>query len=82
MAPTAPFSIRGAQFKMVTLQLKDGAPDVIIPALQRLLEQSPAFLRGSPVVLGLDDVPPLEFYASAEECALKGNSKKTLKCTP
>ena len=34
------------------------------------------------VVLGLDDVPPLEFYASAEECALKGNSKKTLKCTP
>lgn len=34
------------------------------------------------IVLGLDDVPPLEFYASADECVLKGNSKKTLKCTP
>ena len=57
MASAAPFSIRGAQFKMVTLQLKDGAPDIVIPALQTLLEQSPAFLRGSPVILGLDELP-------------------------
>ena len=57
MASTAPFTIRGAQFKMVSLQLKDGAPDVVIPALKKLLEQSPAFLRGSPVILGLDDLP-------------------------
>lgn len=57
MASTAPFTIRGAQFKMVSLQLKDGSPDVIIPAMKQLLEQSPAFLRGSPVILGLDELP-------------------------
>lgn len=57
MASAAPFSIRGAQFKMVSLQLKDGAPATVIPALKQLLEQSPAFLRGSPVILGLDDLP-------------------------
>ena len=56
MAPAAPFSIRGAQFKMVSLQLREGAPEIVIPALQKLLEQSPAFLRGSPVILGLDDL--------------------------
>jgi septum site-determining protein MinC len=57
MASTAPFTIRGAQFKMVSLQLKDGSPEVVIPALTKLLEQSPAFLRGSPVILGLDELP-------------------------
>jgi septum site-determining protein MinC len=57
MASAAPFSIRGAQFKMVSLQLREGAPDIVIPALERLLEQSPAFLRGSPVILGLDELP-------------------------
>ncbi len=57
MAPAAPFTIRGAQFKMVSLQLQEGVPDLVIPALKRLLEQSPAFLRGSPVILGLDDLP-------------------------
>lgn len=64
MAPAAPFTIRGAQFRMVSLQLKDGAPEVVIPALRRLLEQSPAFLRGSPVILGLDELSkgaPVDF---------------------
>lgn len=41
---------------MVVLQLRDGAPDVVLPALERLIQQSPAFLRDSPVVLGLDDL--------------------------
>lgn len=64
MAPAAPFTIRGAQFRMVSLQLKDGAPDAVVPALRKLLEQSPAFLRGSPVILGLDELPkgaPVDF---------------------
>tara|TARA_R110002110_G_scaffold221049_6_gene435215 strand:+ start:911 stop:1696 length:786 start_codon:yes stop_codon:yes gene_type:complete len=56
MAPPQPFAIRGTNFNMVVLQLRDGAPDVVVPALERLIKQSPAFLRDSPVVLGLDDL--------------------------
>ena len=37
--------------------MREGAPDIVIPALERLLEQSPAFMRGSPVILGLDELP-------------------------
>lgn len=57
MASPQPFAIRGTNFNMVVLQLRDGAPDVVLPALERLIQQSPAFLRGSPVVLGLDELP-------------------------
>ena len=56
MAPTQPFAIRGTNFNMVVLQLRDGAADVVVPALEKLIRQSPAFLRDSPVVLGLDDL--------------------------
>jgi septum site-determining protein MinC len=57
MAPPQPFVIRGTNFNMVVLQLRDGAPDIVVPALERLIQQSPAFLRDSPIVLGLDDLP-------------------------
>lgn len=56
MASSQPFAIRGTNFNMVVLQLRDGAPDVVLPALERLIQQSPAFLRDSPVVLGLDEL--------------------------
>ena len=58
MAPSQPFAIRGINFNMVVLQLREGAPDVVLPALERLIQQSPAFLRDSPVVLGLDELDP------------------------
>jgi len=54
MPDTMPFSIRGNNFNMVVLQLRDGAPEIVLPAVERLLQQSPAFLNGSPIVLGLD----------------------------
>jgi septum site-determining protein MinC len=57
MAPPQPFAIRGTNFNMVVLQLRDGTPDIVIPALERLIQQSPAFLRDSPIVLGLDELP-------------------------
>ncbi len=57
MAPPQPFAIRGTNFNMVVLQLRDGAPEIVVPALERLIQQSPAFLRDSPIVLGLDDLP-------------------------
>jgi septum site-determining protein MinC len=56
MADSQPFAIRGTNFNMVVLQLRAGAPEVVLPALERLIQQSPAFLRDSPVVLGLDDL--------------------------
>lgn len=56
MASSQPFAIRGTNFNMVVLQLRDGTPDVVLPALERLIHQSPAFLRDSPVVLGLDEL--------------------------
>lgn len=56
MASAAPFSIRGAHFNMVTLQLREGSAATVIPALQQLIHQSPAFLKDSPVVLGLDEL--------------------------
>jgi len=56
MASSQPFAIRGTNFNMVVLQLRDGTPDVVLPALERLIQQSPAFLRDSPVVLGLDEL--------------------------
>ncbi len=56
MASSQPFAIRGTNFNMVVLQLRDGTPDVVLPALERLINQSPAFLRDSPVVLGLDEL--------------------------
>jgi len=56
MAPSQPFAIRGTNFNMVVLQLRDGTPDVVLPALERLIRQSPAFLRDSPIVLGLDEL--------------------------
>lgn len=58
MASSQPFAIRGINFNMVVLQLREGAPDVVLPALERLIQQSPAFLRDSPVVLGLDELDP------------------------
>ena len=57
MAPSQPFVIRGTNFNMVVLQLREGAPEVVVPALERLIQQSPAFLRDAPIVLGLDELP-------------------------
>jgi septum site-determining protein MinC len=57
MVPPQPFAIRGTNFNVVVLQLRDGAAEVVVPALERLIQQSPAFLRDSPVVLGLDELP-------------------------
>jgi septum site-determining protein MinC len=70
MARAAPFTIRGSHFNMVTLQLREGSPDIVLPALRQLLNQSPAFLRDSPVVIGLDELPkgsgPIDFAGLVE----------------
>ncbi|MCP4328973.1 MAG: septum site-determining protein MinC [Alphaproteobacteria bacterium] len=52
----APFRIRGTTVNLVTLQINQAEPAIIIEELGRLLKQAPAFLRNAPIIIGLDSI--------------------------
>jgi septum site-determining protein MinC len=53
---TAPFRLRGTTVNLVVLQLLDPETGRILPELERLLRQAPAFLHNAPIIIGLDSV--------------------------
>lgn len=63
---TEPFRLRGTNFNHVVLQLLDPRPDVVLPALGRLIHRAPAFLRNAPIVLGLAELDAGEEVGFAE----------------